>query len=272
MGPWVICNSVVTEHQLWRQCHSSLFEISNRDYKKVYFKENPIINALDLDSYEKSLHMSSPQCTGDVVIGVQKVEKNAIHGAAMLLIVELRMKYKNAENLSINNLCQKIKHSKELLGRQIVIANQYYFVFEKDVAPQAKYYIERQMLESKQQRHWIVVSVDDFRENLILPTDIPMCYEYSTEAIKVSFKHCIEDGVTINFSLLGKQFEFWMEKIDLYRWNKSVEAKHIMETINAIYNEIKSSDKFDTFLEEERFDFEIYGEKLFNLQNGLMRY
>lgn len=272
MEQWVINNDVVTKHPLWMNCHSSLFEISNRDYKKVYFRKYPVINALDLDFYEKSLQSQSPQCTGDVVIGVQKVENNTIQGDAMLLIVELRMNYKNAENLSLTNLCQKIKHSLELLGNQIVVAKQYYFVFEKDIAPQAKSYIERQRFASKLQRHWVIVSVDDFRENLILPTDIPMCYEYSTEAIEVSFTHCIEDCGTINLSLLGKQFDFWIEKIDLYRWNKSVEAKHIMETINAIYNEIKSSDNFDTFPEEERFDFEIYGEKLSNLQNGLMRY
>ena len=99
---------VIIGHSLSQKFGSSLKEISDRDYAdKGYFECD--IPAIDIDSYEVSLHGDN-QRTVDAAIGICN-ERQGLPVNERLLLVELRMNYKNVDNLSISTLSEKEAHS-----------------------------------------------------------------------------------------------------------------------------------------------------------------
>ena len=118
MEELIINNTYIHEHPLWACCDSTLQNIAKRDYpNKNYFSNISTIDALDLDSYEKSLHSTNMQCTGDAAIGIAKRKNaNSLLDPAYM-IVELRMGYDNGKNISLTEICKKVEHSKELLNK-----------------------------------------------------------------------------------------------------------------------------------------------------------
>lgn len=263
MEQWVITNEALTKHRLWEKCQSSLYKIANRDYKKEYFQEPPIISALDLDLYERRLRAQSPQPTMDAVIAVCALGRKS----PALLMVELRMDYKNGKNSSISKLCQKVIHSKELLGDDIAIVKKCYFVFEDKQAPQARYLVNRELCGTKQNEQFVIVTVDEFCNLLIDPRTLPLHDVYSSEYIHSSFQHCF-NGAMFDFSQWNTQLNFWIEKIEQCRWKNMAEAKHIVEELNNIYKSVYETE-YPTLSDNEQLLFEIAGETIESKINGL---
>lgn len=148
----------VRGNQLSKKYSSTLNDISNRDYRKAFFKNDRV--CIDLDAYEDSFKKAQPEPTMDAAIGVaDKNEERLVN--RRFLLVELRLNYKSSDPLSSSNMISKVKHSKELL-RPSNIDKQSVFVFTKTVSNQAKNYFFRYRNQYPEMRNWIAKTPEEF--------------------------------------------------------------------------------------------------------------
>lgn len=225
MEPIVYNNDFLKRHSLYRHCASTLNAVSERDYpKKNYFDTR--IECLDMDTYEKKCG-GNADCTVDAVIGISNCV-NKVTSSHRLLLVELRMLYVNANNLSKTELEQKIKHTKDLLGSELTIDKNSIFIFTNNVAPQARSVMSRLMQGSKQLKTFLVWSVSDFNNNIKSIDDMPynpiyppakICKELDTFVKKQQWKQLFD------------KVSFWKKYALNIRYNNSFEYESLSKTI-----------------------------------------
>lgn len=235
MEPIVYNNVFLKRHSLYRHCASTLNAVSERDYpKKNYFDTR--IECLDMDTYEKKCG-GNADCTVDAVIGVSNCV-NKVTSSHRLLLVELRMLYVNANNLSKTELEQKVIHTKDLLGSELSIDKNNIFVFTDNVAPQARSFITRLMQGSKYLNTFIVWSVSDFRNNIKSIDEMPYI------PINPPDKICKElDGFvkTQKWQQLFKQISYWKENALKIRYKNSFEYESLSKTIRDWWTSFRKS-------------------------------
>lgn len=90
------------------------------------------MRCIDLDAYEKGLKKGIHNPTVDAVIGVFSGK------ISELVLVELRLNYKNTNNLSTKKLEEKVSCSKNILSGCGKLHPIVYFVFNKQVQPKAR--------------------------------------------------------------------------------------------------------------------------------------
>lgn len=220
MEQLIINNDYVHGNQLWSCCKSTLQVISNRDYPgKNYFKSLPSIDALDLDTYEKSLHKSSTECTVDAITGVALKKVGNKLADSYLLLVELRMGYQNGGNLKLEEIQDKVKHSKDILisfGVSRIYQN-YFFIFTDKEAPCAKNKIDRKIKEMGHMTEYKVVSVSDFKNLLINSAELPYVPKKAKEDIIKSFERVLTSGSSFDdfWNYWAKEIEYYKNRYDL---------------------------------------------------------
>lgn len=254
MAPLIINNAYVHSHPLWGQCASTLQDISNRDYPNPnYFKSLPRIDALDLDSLEKSQHKHAMECTGDAVMGIalEKVGNNLEN--QYLLLVELRMGYTNGDHLDLMEIKNKVEHSKDIINANGVsrVYPEYYFIFTDAEAPQANNKIKRKANEIGRMTNYKVLSVSGFKNVLLDPAKLPYKPKHQEKAIVDSFLATYLSSDRLDMDKFGKAFNFWLGEIrncklrnDIPEANylSSIVKREIVKAQNMISN--KSSDAF----------------------------
>ena len=95
------------------------------------------MRCIDLDAYEKGLKKGIHNPTVDAVIGVFSGK------ISELVLVELRLNYKNADNLSPTKLEEKMSCSKDILSGCGKLHPIVYFVFNHRVQSQARSWFAR---------------------------------------------------------------------------------------------------------------------------------
>ena len=90
------------------------------------------MRCIDLDAYEKGLKKGIHNPTVDAVIGVFSGK------ISELVLVELRLNYEKADNLSPTKLEEKVSCSKDILSGCGKLHPIVYFVFNKQVQPKAR--------------------------------------------------------------------------------------------------------------------------------------
>lgn len=90
------------------------------------------MRCIDLDAYEKGLKKGIHNPTVDAVIGVFSGK------ISELVLVELRLNYVKADNLSPTKLEEKVSCSKNILSGCGKLHPIVYFVFNKQVQPKAR--------------------------------------------------------------------------------------------------------------------------------------
>lgn len=113
----VFDNGVIKQHPLYTRYPSTLNAIAERDYQSGSLFDKRI-ECIDTDAYEKSLGGNLTEQTMDAAVGIKSYANNKSSNARLLL-VELRMGYKNAGNIRKDELENKVRHTKELLGQTI---------------------------------------------------------------------------------------------------------------------------------------------------------
>ena len=260
MEQLIINNDYVHSNQLWSCCKSTLQNISNRDYPSDdYFKSFHNIDALDLDTCEKSLHKDSTECTGDAIIGVALKKLGNNLKDSYLLLIELRMGYKNGDNLDLGKIRKKVEHSKDILsdsGASRIYQN-YFFIFTDTEAPHAKNKINRRANEIGRMKQYKVYSVSELKDMIIDPASLPFVPKNSAKDIRRSFVAALKNSLEFE-----KFSNYWSEKIKDYRnRNDLQEAKHISEIIMKEISKTKktidqSSDIFiEMLIMEEKLGF-----------------
>ncbi len=259
----IINNEYLHRHPLWQHCAASLSEISKRDYHGKDYFQSMNIDALDIDSYEKTTHKGKPgnmACTGDAVIGIALVKKGNTLMHPAVMIVELRMGYKEGDNISLGELENKVSHTKTLLSTALQIYPKYYFIFTDKEEPQARSLLYREAQEMGRMQNYKATSVSDFTNNLKDPSQIPYQYQYSTINIAQSFNRCIT-STTCDIECFSKQFNHWLCTIEeLKNHNNQFEAKHIAECLKNVLMKLNQI----SLSEEETIEIEILEEELNN--------
>lgn len=261
MEPLLINNEYLRRHSLWLQCASTLQEISRRDYPtKNYFNQLSRIDALDLDTYERLLHKISTDCTGDAVIGVALEKSGETLTHPFVMIVELRMGYKNGDNISLSKLKRKITYTKTLLSTDLQIYHNYYFVFTDKEEPQARSVLNREAQEIGRMQNYKITSVSEFTSNMIDPSQVTDEFQYEENDILKSFNRCFSASAC-DVDCFSRQFYHWLGIIDdmKARYNQH-EAKHIAECLNQVLVQIKQV----SLNEEEQILLDILSEDLVN--------
>lgn len=108
MATQIFDNEFLHALPIYQKVHSSLAEVSNRDYAVAPFDKR--IECLDMDEYEAHyVKNGANDSTMDAVIGIANFENNRKSGSS-LLMVELRLGYQSAKNLTASSLNNKVVH------------------------------------------------------------------------------------------------------------------------------------------------------------------
>ena len=264
MEPVVYNNEFLKRHSLYRHCASTLNAVSERDDpNKNYFDKR--IECLDMDTYEKKCCSGNADCTVDAVIGVSNCV-NKVTSSHRLLLVELRMLYVNANNLSKTELEQKVIHTKDLLGSELSIAKNNIFIFTDNVAPQARSVMSRLMRGSKHSQTFVVWSVSDFNNNVKSIDEMPYNPIYPPADICKELDSFVK---TQKWKQLFGKITYWKESALKLHYNNSFEYKSLRQTILDWWTLFRSSNsrlpKDDDELEAQIIDEEV--NKLLGIDN-----
>lgn len=230
----IVCqNDIITSHPFACYCQSTLEEIAERDYCRCGWFDKRTC-CLSLDEYEVEICKGSNNCTMDAAIGIANYENNRVT-ALRLMLVELRMGYENAENLSVSSLDSKINHSRSLLLGCSIDTNNY-FIFMNNVAAQAKSWAERKRNEGGVRNMWVMLSVDEFNHLIHFVEDMP--YVPKTDLVKL--RSGLESLVVgRKWHELSEQSDYWRKKALDYKYRYEIaEFESICVVLLDIWKEI----------------------------------
>ena len=114
------------------------------------------MRCIDLDAYEKGMKKGIHNPTVDAVIGVFSGK------ISELVLVELRLNYKNADNLSLTKLEEKVSCSKNILSGCGKLHPIVYFVFNKQVKPTARNRFTRAKWGGK--KHFKAITIPELNQ------------------------------------------------------------------------------------------------------------
>ena len=114
------------------------------------------MRCIDLDAYEKGLKKGIHNPTVDAVIGVFSGK------ISELVLVELRLNYKNADNLSPTKLEEKVSCSKNILSGCGKLHAMVYFVFNDRVQSQARNWFARAKWGGK--KHFKAITIPELNQ------------------------------------------------------------------------------------------------------------
>ncbi|MGQ1927646.1 hypothetical protein [Ornithobacterium rhinotracheale] len=133
---YTYCKETTEEHSIARECGDCVQKIVEvcvnegaRNVPSTY--DNNCLNLDKYEEYKAIRERRDKQKTMDLCIGVKCRDKRG------MLLIELKLKYKNPNNLVGKELLDKIKNSKNILGHTPMILDRYYFIFKRDIKEQA---------------------------------------------------------------------------------------------------------------------------------------
>lgn len=235
---WIHSDIIIT-HSLYPNFGRSLSEISDRDYPgRSYIKED--IEALDLDSYETSLPNSQNDCTVDAVVGICN-ERQGSPCNGRHLLVELRMAYRNVENLSASDIRQKDVHSRDLLmgcPDNTPIDRSLCLVFDPSVIFRAERWVNRIKLQYPYAEYWIAFSPSTFCNHVNAGKPIP----YSPKSQTIQMADRFEATVPTNsIEILEEGYESVRNYLtDCRNRYEKGECKYLCQRISETLDRIKS--------------------------------
>ena len=114
------------------------------------------MRCIDLDAYEKGLKKGIHNPTVDAVIGVFSGK------ISELVLVELRLNYEKADNLSPTKLEDKVSCSKNILSGCGKLHPIVYVVFNKQVQPKARSWFARAKWGGK--KHFKAITIPELNQ------------------------------------------------------------------------------------------------------------
>ena len=187
----VFDNAILLSHSAYSKGYGcKLNDVSIRDYKTGGFNDK--IVCIDLDSYEKIEKSGSPDKTMDAVIGISNYQNNR-RVSKRLLMVELRLDYKSSRNLSGTELRRKSSHSRELLGMEVSIDPNDYFVFDDKIIDESRRKVNNLAIENGYKDRWNSLTVEEFNNYFQDAELLPYSPIYSPAQISGEIESCGKD-------------------------------------------------------------------------------
>lgn len=259
MDAVVYNNDIVQQHPIYNCCKSTLNDVSNRDYPNTnYF--NPDIECLDMDTYEVKTHKGQQDKTVDAVIGVGAYTNNRFSNGRLLL-VELRIDYKNADNLSQHELEGKVVHTRQLLGTQIICDSSSFFVFSENVAPQALRWMASHKHNGGLIKDFKVYSIKEFNQNICSIESMPYTPIYNPDVIAQDLDKSKNQD-------LFKQVKYWkLVAINIY-YSNTREFDNIKDVLVNKWKEFTTHCATTVLTEEDELEILIITEDLERIFNA----
>ncbi|MBD5299609.1 MAG: hypothetical protein HDS22_06545 [Bacteroides sp.] len=240
-----LCSEYLKSHPLYRRFGCGLASLADRDYPgQGVFKECDI-PAIDLDSYEKSLHCEN-DCTSDGVIGIGN---NTPYGLTeqRLLLTELRIGYVNPRNLDFRNLRRKYVHSVEILREfdsDRRIDSGFALIFRKRYVPEAQNVLWRMSKEAakKEAAEWRAYDPESFCNFINYGKPLPLLPTEETE--RMVREWCNKVDLTVS------ELELRYEALKDYWWRmkgryRNVDLAYISEHMREYLSRIRFSQHED---------------------------
>lgn len=189
-------------------CIAELNEICERDYGKAFFPV-PIV-CLDLDTYETSC-TGNNDATMDVAAGMADWQGNHFSNNRHLLI-ELRFGYRSTSNFSLGNMKQKVAHSRDILIPER-INEQVVFIYEPNVAAQARNYFSRLSRQDGEVRTWKAMDVEALGNFIVDSATLPYEAETDLDKLVKELNQKLNEG---GLSELDSLLKYWIEQMERY--------------------------------------------------------
>lgn len=234
----VFDNGVVCQSPLYDRCADTLQNVAQQDYPGRYSFDSRI-ECLDIDSYERNVCGGNPDYTVDAVIGVCNCKNDKRKTLNRLMLIELRMDYENTHNLSVTQMIRKITHTKDLLGGDILIDSNSYFVFDDAVGEQVKRWFANKANERSEFKNCVAWSVTDFCTNVISYDDLPYTPLYDKDEIIKSLCSFIEND---NWNKLFPALRYWLKKAKDFQYKNNHEYENLSEAICTAWECFNSKD------------------------------
>lgn len=248
----------VKSHPLYVKHGKQLSEIANKDYPRAGYFSKEDIPGIDLDEYEKSLQTGYADCTADTVIGIAELKGDQLTNH-QLLLVEFRMAYINADNLSYTTLEEKYRHSKDLLihtAPDDKVSPRFALIFKTEVASQAKSKISRWRLESnkKASKNWDVYNDRSFCQSIRYGEEVPALVSPILEATIKRWSSISIDTIDELCTLVEEIKETFYKT---YGVGRSVDVSYLRKSIEALFKELsvpEGEDEYYGIIKEELFE------------------
>ncbi len=230
----VFDNGVVINHSLAEHYLSDLDALCERDYGMSYFHSRII--CLDMDAYESSLSGNN-DATMDAAIGVANYENNRKTDSRHLL-VELRFKYKSTNNFKVENMRQKVSHTKDLLLGNLIHGDPF-FLYTEEVAPKARSYFSRLSHQYRDVCNWKALSISDFFGCVFDESSFPYQPINDLDQIVADVSLKYQNG---GFAAMVSIVEYWINEAKKYdlRYNK-LESRAIAGVLDAFLKQLPAS-------------------------------
>lgn len=238
MEPIVFDNDVIRQSTLFDRCANTLHNLSNRDYPNRY-SFDVRIECLDMDVYERSVCGQNPDNTVDAVIGVCNCKNDKRKTLHRLMLLELRMDYESNRNLSVTQMTRKVAHTRDLLGSDVPIENNSFFIFDNAVSEQVKRWFVSKRNEGGSFKKCIAWSVNDFYANVISYDDLPYTPLYDKEAIINELSSFVDKS---NWKKLFSGLNYWLGKAKNLQYANKREYENLSEAIYDVWGYFNSKD------------------------------
>ena len=261
MEQLIFDNETLEGHSLYSKWHSTLQELSERDYGTKYHIKPKGIECLDLDTYEKSIS-GQADCTVDAVIGVCN-DDNCRKTSHRLKCVELRMRYFTTSGFSATEFLRKIRHSHDLLGEDIPVDKTCIFVYDDKFIQRATSWFNRKKQEHPALKCIQPCSVTTFADLVKSEEDIPYQPEHDIAALKKTFEELLKKKDWESFMC---RFYELCNETTIYQRKKPFEYEALHKFLHSLWTEFKAEffpemnatlQDFATGLVEQDFDYLI---------------
>lgn len=251
----VFDNAVVVSHDSYRKGYSSkLNDLSIRDYKTGGFNDKII--CIDLDRYERSEFPQLLNNTMDAAIGISNLHNNR-RVSQRLLLVELRLGYKSDGTLSGTELRRKSSHSRELLGMDVAIDSDDYFIFDNKIIEKSRRTVNNLAIENGYADRWHCLTVEEFNNFIQDAEYIPYIPYNSPEGIADEIMTCGKDiDCLINIS--SKWIEEARKYVNRYNFNETeIICNAVIDSLNSVIEQYQFDETGDQwYIEDIISDFQ----------------
>lgn len=253
-------NKIIQGHRLYCKCGKTLDTASKKDYpNNNYFDTS--IQCLDMDDYETQTCRGQQTETVDAVIGIKSHAQNRF-SRQRLLLVELRMNYKNPCNLSQSELENKVRHTRELLGTGTPIETTSWFIFKNGIIEQVKSWFINKSRAGGAIRNFIPLSTEMFNNYVKSEHDFPYKPITDLNALKNELQSYIGSKDLQGFY---DKTDWWKNKAFKYKnqQNNSEEFCCIMDVVKDVWTTFRSLLHGQQLSDDDEFYIEVIDENLY---------
>lgn len=228
---YTINNTLVENHSIAKKCLSSLYEISEHDYRgEDYFPKERHISALDMDTYARKL--TPTRSSVDAVIGVCDYDGKK-RSKERFLLVELKLDVVSVDSIKKADYLAKEDDTISMTGRDIPIDNNVYFVYSPKV-----YQLARRKLNSfnnETHRKWKAVTSKELYSNLKEESD----FQYNPENDLSAIEFSLLNNLSYDVCTFVRIWDFWKNKSISYYSSNYNEYKYISNVLHKVKTQIK---------------------------------